>query len=409
MHKKLIKRKTPTYFGGGEFLKGGGLGNVFKGFTGQSITGKNGLPPTEAEMLNGSIGGGIMAGFKSAGNLLDIGNSNMNAAQKDMATADGAVEGIAGVASAFGPVGSAVGMGLNLVNSLGGKLMGAPKAVKDYSINESVSSSSAFGGVNENASQAGAGADSYKNAGLAGKLFGKKKVMNKINDANNLMTQTAKVLDTNKQALATASQSADMFSARNNFKLNSGNMFTNGSVQFGQKGLKISKDCKLTALTKASKSLNLKKIKKEIKKNIPLLKEMEDSGLINSKIEPLIVVVEGNNEPQYFKEGGTIENKNIIADGVLHARKHDLKEGEFKNADITLKGIPVITKDADGGIIQHAEIEKDELILHLNLTKELEELYKIGDEESMISAGKILSKELVKNTKDSKSKILKNA
>ena len=38
----------------------------------------------------------------------------------------------------------------------------------------------------------------------------------------------------------------------------------------------------------------------------------------------------------------------------------------------------------------------------------MEELMKIGSEEAMIEAGKILSKEIIKNTKDSKSKLLKN-
>jgi hypothetical protein len=63
----------------------------------------------------------------------------------------------------------------------------------------------------------------------------------------------------------------------------------------------------------------------------------------------------------------------------------------------------------DGGEIkQTAEVERDELILHLALTKQLELLMEEGTEEAMIEAGKMLSKEIVKNTKDSKRKLLKN-
>jgi hypothetical protein len=108
-----------------------------------------------------------------------------------------------------------------------------------------------------------------------------------------------------------------------------------------------------------------------------------------------------------FREGGPI---NVIVDGALHAHKHELKEHpDLEEASITGKGIPVITKSDGGEIEQHAEVERDELIIHYDLTKKLEELMDKGDEESMIEAGKLLSYELVKNTKDSKSKIIKNS
>lgn len=102
--------------------------------------------------------------------------------------------------------------------------------------------------------------------------------------------------------------------------------------------------------------------------------------------------------PIKFQNGGKI--KNIIVEGSLHARKHNLEEinPELKD-NITSKGIPVISKE-NNEIIQQAEIEVGELILRKELTDKLEELYKNKSEESMIEAGKILSKELLTNTKD---------
>jgi hypothetical protein len=114
-----------------------------------------------------------------------------------------------------------------------------------------------------------------------------------------------------------------------------------------------------------------------------------------------------NSQPLVFKEGGAI---NVILDGALHARKHDLKDHpDYEDAAITHKGIPVITKTEDGEVEQHAEVEKDELILHLDVSKRLEELLAEGTDEAAIEAGKLLAGEIVNNTKDSESKIIENA
>lgn len=111
--------------------------------------------------------------------------------------------------------------------------------------------------------------------------------------------------------------------------------------------------------------------------------------------------------PAVLKNGGVV---NVIVDGHLHAHRHGMEDKpEFEDADITLKGVPVVTMDDGGEITQHAEVEKDELILHFDLTKQLEALCKENTDESMIEAGKLLAKEIVKNTKDSKSKIIKNS
>ena len=95
-----------------------------------------------------------------------------------------------------------------------------------------------------------------------------------------------------------------------------------------------------------------------------------------------------------FSEGGKLESKNLIPEGALHARLHHMdQEG------ITKKGIPVITEE-NGEIIQHAEIECNEIIFRLEVTKKLEELAKSGTEEDALEAGKLLVKEILENTDD---------
>ena len=109
-----------------------------------------------------------------------------------------------------------------------------------------------------------------------------------------------------------------------------------------------------------------------------------------------------------FKSGGQIElPQNVIVDGKLHKELNHMED--VTETDITRKGIPVLEMEEGGQLgEQTAELERDEIIFHLQLTKTLEELEKENTDESMIKAGKILSKEILKNTKDSKSKLLKN-
>ena len=107
------------------------------------------------------------------------------------------------------------------------------------------------------------------------------------------------------------------------------------------------------------------------------------------------------NSAQKFQEGGSI---NVIPDGALHARKHNMDmEG------ITKKGIPVVSETKDGEIEQQAEIEREEVILRLEVTQKLEELEKkFYSEESTqeekdecaLEAGKLLVEEILYNTDD---------
>lgn len=110
---------------------------------------------------------------------------------------------------------------------------------------------------------------------------------------------------------------------------------------------------------------------------------------------------------QKFQEGGSI---NVIPEGALHAHKHNMDmEG------ITPKGIPVVSNKEGGEVEQQAEIEREEIIFRLEVTKKLEELEeKYYDEETSqrekdecaLEAGKLLVEEILYNTQDNTNKLL---
>ena len=108
-----------------------------------------------------------------------------------------------------------------------------------------------------------------------------------------------------------------------------------------------------------------------------------------------------------FKDGGAI---NIIPEGALHAHKHNMDiEG------ITPKGIPVVSNKEGGEVEQQAEIEREEIIFRLEVTKKLEELEKKfydsetsqkEKDECALEAGKLLVEEILYNTQDNTNKLL---
>ena len=121
-----------------------------------------------------------------------------------------------------------------------------------------------------------------------------------------------------------------------------------------------------------------------------------------------------------LKEGTTIEFKNggsinVIPEGALHARKNNLTEINPELEGITKKGIPVISKEEGGEMIQHAEIERSEIIFNLETTKKLESLreqYNKSEDKAekdnlAIEAGKLLAQQIMENTIDNTGELLK--
>lgn len=143
---------------------------------------------------------------------------------------------------------------------------------------------------------------------------------------------------------------------------------------------------------------------KRKQKEIPSHKE--GGTFIEVSMETFIELVDPTSIPE-FQNGGSI---NVIPDGALHARKHNMDVD-----GITKKGIPVVS-EKDGEIEQQAEIEKEEIIFRLEVTQKLEELEKkfYSDEstqeekdECALEAGKLLVSEILYNTQDNTGKLLK--
>ena len=151
-------------------------------------------------------------------------------------------------------------------------------------------------------------------------------------------------------------------------------------------------------LVKTEPSYKYVKRKTPIKQETPQHKN--GGSIIELISETTISLVDPLDIPE-FQNGGSI---NVIPDGALHARKHNM------NLDgITEKGIPVVSEKDNGKIEQQAEIEKEEVIFRLEVTQKLEELEKkyYSEEASQkekdeyaLEAGKLITEELLHNTKD---------
>lgn len=107
-------------------------------------------------------------------------------------------------------------------------------------------------------------------------------------------------------------------------------------------------------------------------------------------------------ETPKFQLGGKV---NLIPEGHLHARKHNLEEiNPELEGQITKKGIPVISKSEGGEIVQHAEVECNEWTLCKETTDKIESLYKDylenPSDDIAIKAGQLICHELLKNTDD---------
>lgn len=106
-----------------------------------------------------------------------------------------------------------------------------------------------------------------------------------------------------------------------------------------------------------------------------------------------------------FKDGGKM---NILPEGKLHAHNHHLEDVDERLEDLTKKGIPIVSVSEDGQLSQVAEVEKEELILHLELTEQVEALWEqfkkaeTPEEKNRIAfeCGDLLCKEIITNTED---------
>lgn len=143
---------------------------------------------------------------------------------------------------------------------------------------------------------------------------------------------------------------------------------------------------------------------KYVKRTTPVKQEIskhQNGGTIIELVQESIIELINLEDIPEFQNGGTI---NVIPDGALHARKHNM---DMKG--ITEKGIPVISIKEGEKPEQQAEIEKEELIFRLEVTQKLEELEKKyysedssqkEKDEYALEAGKLITEEILHNTKD---------
>lgn len=97
-----------------------------------------------------------------------------------------------------------------------------------------------------------------------------------------------------------------------------------------------------------------------------------------------------------MKNGGRV---NVIPDGKLHKELNHLEDKKECLKDISKKGIPIVSVEGSR-IKQHAEIEKEELVIHLGLTNKIDELMESDDDDAAYKAGLIFYEELMNNTED---------
>lgn len=284
--------------------------------------------------------GTIIGGAMKVGGMLSDGLTALGVGTDQMTTADKILD------SKFlklTPVG--------LINSIGAKK--ADTITKDNEAFEQVGSS--YGGTQATVD------DALTKSGKKYGLFSggaRNKANKQIHNAQMQQVKMGNIADEAQMA----------FVASNNpllgtqLQLNGG--YQQNTVRAGKSGLKMDKDF-------AKRVVKLSKGQKEKRKKIQEEVRMEEGGKVN-----------------------------VIPSGALHAHKHHLENVDEKFEEVTTKGIPVITEEKGGDIKQHAEVEREEIIFNLEVTKQLEKLMQDGSDEAAIEAGKLLVHEILENTVD---------
>lgn len=292
--------------------------------------------------------GTIIGGAMKVGGMLSDGLTALGVGTDQMTTADKILD------SKFLKL-----TPLGLVNAIGAKK--ADTITKDNEAFEQVGSS--YGGTQATVD------DALTKSGKKYGLFSGK-ARNKANQQiHNAQMQQSKMSNIADEAqMAFTASNNPLLGLGTQLQLNGG--YQQNTVKAGKSGLKMDRDFakRVVKLSKGKKS-KVQKIQEEVRAE-------EVAG---------------------FKNGGAV---NVIPDGALHAHKHHLENVDEKFEEVTTKGIPVITEEKGGDIKQHAEVEREEIIFNLEVTKQLEKLMQDGSDEAAIEAGKLLVYEILENTVD---------
>lgn len=292
--------------------------------------------------------GTIIGGAMKVGGMLSDGLTALGVGTDQMTTADKILD------SKFLKL-----TPLGLVNAIGAKK--ADTITKDNEAFEQVGSS--YGGTQSTVDDA-----LTKSGKKYGLLSGgaRNRANRQIHNAQMQQSKMSNIADEAQMAF-TASNNP-LLGLGTQLQLNGG--YQQNTVKAGKSGLKMDRDFakRVVKLSKGKKS-KVQKIQEEVRAE-------EVAG---------------------FKNGGSV---NVIPDGALHAHKHHLENVDEKFEEVTTKGIPVITEEKGGDIKQHAEVEREEIIFNLEVTKQLEKLMQDGSDKAAIEAGKLLVYEILENTVD---------
>ena len=187
----------------------------------------------------------------------------------------------------------------------------------------------------------------------------------------NRMTELGDIKGNNMAGINTTQYAQD---------LQGGPNFNN--LRVGRIGLKLPNKRELLQVRYLASKVNTRI--QNITEFVPVEQEIpehKDGGIIAANLDWRFDI-------QKFQKGGSV---NIIPEGALHARKHNM---DIDN--VTKKGIPVVDNNGQ----QQAEIEKNEIIFRKEVTDKLEQLAKDGSEQAAIEAGELLVKEIFENTDD---------
>ena len=339
-----------------------------------------------------------------------LGNSfnnveNSGGVNTAFAIGDTIANGLGTVNPVLGLAGKGVMAALKGINSLGGK------KARQFSVNQNTANTV---GV----SYGGSMTDIMNAAQNSGKKYGmfsgkqRKKANATMNEAERQQNIMTNIADEAQNMQAMAGQEFNY----TNYMFNMNGGYDRRYMRVAKQGIKIQDKIDLVKQRRTINgfiNLNSKEVDWEPIITNPV-EEFKEGGIIIyqdiNSVDYYMQDIEDNWEPiiteyiEEFKEGGNIKEdletpeieetnqKNLIPEGALHKNKHHMEHTE----GLTQKGIPVVDNDGE----QQAEIELNEIIFTLEVTKKLEELYKEGTDEAAIEAGKLLVKEILFNTDD---------
>lgn len=403
---------------------------------------------TDGESENNTNGGGFKEklanfGTKNAGTIQIAGQAMdtvKNMAFAGQATSDsGTTNAINNVYDAvstslmgFAPVGTIIGGAMKVGALIGDGLQALGGGTDQMTTTDKIMDSSLFswniGAINgfagKRADKFSANKDTIEKVGSSyggtvktiedaasksGKKYGlfssgsRKKANRQMTDARgkqNIMTGIADEAS-NQRAMI-----SDLNYTNYNFNLSGG--YDQRYMRAAKSGMKLQDKIDFVKQRRFNTRINLDTKEIEWEPIIIDIEEFKEGGNLPELWEPIIE--EDTWEPiitdyiEEYKEGGNIKEeletpeieetnqKNLIPEGALHKNKHHMEHTE----GLTQKGIPVVDNDGE----QQAEIELNEIIFTLEVTKKLEELYRSGSDEDAIEAGKLLVKEILFNTDD---------